>query len=189
VTHCSVQHHDLPLVGQWRQQYQKPVVVDECSYEGNIPMLWGNISAREMVHRFWQGFARGGYVGHGETYLHPEDVLWWSKGGVLHGESPERIAFLRRVWEDGLVGAEPVNIDWNHQARVGNEPDIYLQYFGVYAPALWNLSLPEEHVYQVEVIDTWEMTVTPLEGQYSGKCQVKLPGKPYSAIRIRRMAS
>ncbi len=35
-----------------------------------------------MVRRFWETAVRGGYCGHGETYLHPEDILWWSKGGV-----------------------------------------------------------------------------------------------------------
>ncbi|MCB0151174.1 MAG: DUF5060 domain-containing protein, partial [Caldilineaceae bacterium] len=62
-------------------------------------MGWGNISAREMVHRFWQGTAAGGYVGHGETYLNPDAILWWSKGGVLHGESAPRLAFLRALLE------------------------------------------------------------------------------------------
>jgi hypothetical protein len=42
----------------------------------------GNLSAEELVHRFWVGTIAGTYVGHGETYLHPQDdVLWWSKGG------------------------------------------------------------------------------------------------------------
>lgn len=40
---------------------------------------------------------------HGETYLHDHDVLWWAKGGILHGESPQRIAFLREIVE-GLPG-------------------------------------------------------------------------------------
>ena len=48
-----------------------------------------------MTQRFWLGTMGGCYVGHGETYLHPEDILWWSKGGVLHGESPQRIQWLK----------------------------------------------------------------------------------------------
>jgi hypothetical protein len=187
VTHCSIQSRDLTQVAEWRAQYRKPVVVDECSYEGNIQFIWGNIPAREMVHRFWEGFARGGYVGHGETYLHPQDILWWSKGGVLHGESPERIAFLRRILEDGSTqGFDPHHIDWNNLARVGRHPDAYLQYFGVYAPARWQLSLPAEHAYRAEVIDTWEMTVTPVEGRFSGKAWIDLPGRPYLALRLLR---
>ena len=42
----------------------------------------------------------GGYAGHGETYMHPDDILWWSKGGVLHGESWKRFRFLRQIIED-----------------------------------------------------------------------------------------
>jgi hypothetical protein len=40
----------------------------------------------------------------------------------------------------------------------------------------------------VEVIDTWEMTVTPLEGTFEGRLTVELPGKPYVAARVRRCA-
>jgi hypothetical protein len=38
------------------------------------------------VHKFWVGTIYGGYVGHGETLTEPNDVFWWSQGGVLHGE-------------------------------------------------------------------------------------------------------
>jgi hypothetical protein len=48
-----------------------------------------------MTQRFWLGTLSGCYVGHGETYKHPEDILWWAKGGVLHGESPQRIQWLK----------------------------------------------------------------------------------------------
>jgi hypothetical protein len=187
VTHCSIQSRAVDLTNQWREQYRKPIVIDECSYEGNLPLIWGNIPAQEMVHRFWEGFARGGYVGHGETYLHSEDLLWWSKGGVLHGESPARIAFLRKIWEEGPPeGLDPIGIDWNNLARSGQAPNYYLQYFGVYAPGLWNLDLPENYEYQAEVIDTWEMTITRVEGRFSGRCEIEMPSKPYQALRLRR---
>ena len=81
--------------------YRKPIVFDEVKYEGDIEQRWGNLSAEEMVHRFWQGTIAGTYVGHGETYQHPDDMLWWAKGGMLRGKSPARIAFLRKVLEDG----------------------------------------------------------------------------------------
>lgn len=44
------------------------VVLDECAYEGNFNALWGGITARELVRRFWEATARGGYMGHRETY-------------------------------------------------------------------------------------------------------------------------
>ncbi len=134
-----------------------------------------------MVHRFWLGTAGGGYVGHGETYLHPEDVLWWSKGGVLHGQSPERIAFLRQILEqDAPEGLDPVG-RWG----AGREGATYLFYFGVHQPAEWTFDLPEGNRYQIEVIDTWEMTVNPIEGTFAGRSKVALPGKPYLAVRLK----
>ena len=92
-----------PLAIRWRNggnvtsfdESLKPVVFDEIKYEGDIPLRWGNLSAEEMTHRFWECIIAGGSPGHGECYLSDDDVLWWSKGGVLKGESPARIAFLR----------------------------------------------------------------------------------------------
>ncbi|MCA1686621.1 MAG: DUF5060 domain-containing protein, partial [Planctomycetia bacterium] len=114
VTHASIQNgsavEDAGRAVLYRDVYLKPIVFDEVKYEGNLPQRWGSISAEEMVHRFWQGTVAGTYVGHGETYLHPDDVIWWSKGGVLHGESPRRIAFLRKILEDGPPeGLEPID--------------------------------------------------------------------------------
>jgi len=79
ITHCSIQHDDVSLVTEWRNLFKKPIVIDECKYEGNIHRRWGNITGQEMVRRFWEGFARGGYVGHGETFINSEDILWWAK--------------------------------------------------------------------------------------------------------------
>ena len=186
VTHQSIQRKDLQHVTQWRSQCKKPVVVDECCYEGNIKYGWGGITAEELVHRFWEGTARGGYVGHGETYLHPDDILWWSKGGVLHGQSPERIGFLRQILEDGPEGGlDTINFGWD-VACAGQEGAYYLVYFGRYRPKVRDLPLPEGSQFKIDVIDTWEMTITPLAGTFEGKCTVELPGKPHIALRIRR---
>ncbi len=65
-------------------QFRKPVIFDECKYEGNIPKRWGNISAQEMVRRFWLATVSGAYVGHGETYLDPNDSV------VVEGRSAAR---------------------------------------------------------------------------------------------------
>ena len=188
VTHCSIQHSDLSRVSEWRRLYRKPVVVDECCYEGNINHGWGNIPAEEMVHRFWEGFARGGYVGHGETYMHPEDILWWSKGGVLHGQSPQRFAFLRQIVEAGpQEGLDPVDWHWD-VACAGMAGEYYLAYFGIRQPAFRMLDLPENSQFEIDLIDTWAMTITPLSGRFSGKCRVDLPGRPYLALRVCRVA-
>ena len=83
----------------WQEKYRKPVVVDECGYEGDIHLGWGDLSAEELLMRFWRGFTLGGYVGHGETYVNEQEELWWSKGGQLKGQSAPRIAFLRKIFE------------------------------------------------------------------------------------------
>lgn len=187
VDHVSLQHWDLTATDKYRREYGKPVIVDECCYEGDIPRRWGNITGEEMTHRFWEGVARGGYVGHGETYLHPDDVLWWSHGGTLHGSSPARIAFLRRVLEEAPPYLEPLP-DIKDVPAIGIPGDYYLLYFGIHRPAMRSFELPEGMSFEAEWIDTWNMTMTPLEGELSGTCTVKLPGKPYHALRIRRIS-
>lgn len=98
-THICLQLKDVDDVSREISRYGKPLIVDECCYEGNIPFEWGNISAFELVNRFWKVYAQGGYASHGETFLSDDDVLWWSKGGLLKGESPERICFLKHILE------------------------------------------------------------------------------------------
>jgi hypothetical protein len=186
VTHASIQSDDFNKAEEWLQTYKKPVIYDECKYEGNIPRRWGNISGREMVRRFWLGTARGAYVGHGETYLEPQDSLWWSKGGVLHGESPQRIAFLRKILEDGPEqGLIPLpNQKYPVAAREG---EYYLYYFDLHQPAELEFDLGKGMKFQADIIDPWEMTITPAPGTHEGKFTLKLPGKPYQAVRFRKV--
>ena len=99
ITHLSLQNVLFHKADEWMRKYGKPVVYDECCYEGDIDQSWGNISAREMTHRFWCAVCIGAYATHGETYLSEDEVLWWAKGGRLKGESPSRIAFLRGIIE------------------------------------------------------------------------------------------
>ncbi|MBO0720281.1 MAG: DUF5060 domain-containing protein [Blastocatellia bacterium] len=209
VTHASIQNGsavtDYGRAELLRDVYQKPIVYDEVKYEGNIPRRWGNISAEEMVYRFWQGTIAGTYVGHGETYLHPRDIIWWSKGGVLHGRSPDRIAFLRKILEEGPAeGLEPID-KWQDQPVAGKIGEYYLYYFGKERLRSWSFQLPRAGYdfpamtkFKVEVLDTWNMTITPVEGTFAIKPQdnyfytsdhlpVRLPGKPYLALRIRRV--
>ena len=107
ITHLSLQNVLFYKADQWMKQFGKPVVFDECCYEGDISQSWGNISAREMTHRFWCACCLGAYATHGETYLSDDEVLWWAKGGKLKGESPKRIAFLREIVEALPAAIEP----------------------------------------------------------------------------------
>jgi hypothetical protein len=209
VTHASIQNgsavEEPGRAELYRDTYRKPIVYDEVKYEGDLPRRWGNLSAEEMVFRFWNGHIAGTYVGHGETYLHPaDDVMWWAKGGILRGESSARLAFLRQVMDDGP--AEGINpIDKWQDPRFGGQPgEYYLLYFGKEGPASWRFELNKNKLsdgltFKIEILDTWEMTVKPVPGTFVTKKKddytfedaagqsVTLPRKPYLALRIRRV--
>jgi hypothetical protein len=186
VSHASIQGDDFGKTIEWRNAYKKPVIFDECKYEGNIPRRWGNISGEEMVRRFWLATTLGAYGGHGETYLDEKDILWWSKGGVLHGESPKRLAFLRRVLYEGPAeGLDPLpNQKYPAAAKEG---EYYLFHYDLHQPSIMEYDMPAGMRFRGEVIDTWGMTIAPIEGVHEGRFTVKLPGKPHHAVRFRRV--
>ena len=187
ITHCSIQRIDLyrtaENTGEWRQAYGKPVVIDECGYEGDLDQGWGNISGRELVRRFWEGAVRGGYVGHGETYLNEYEELWWSKGGALTGESPERIRFLLEITANAPGGIlEPLPSDWD--VRWGGAEDYRIAYFGFGRPRYRDTTTPPDSRWLVDVIDTWNMTITRQPGVFTGTFRIDLPGREFMAIRL-----
>jgi len=210
ITHASIQNgaavESTVSAELYRSAYRKPVVYDEIKYEGDIPKRWGNLTAEELVFRFWNATVAGTYATHGETYLSPDEVLWWSKGGVLKGQSPARLAFLRKVLEDAPPeGIEPID-KWQNPEFGGRIPDYYLVYLGKAAPTEWEFKLPrrrqgpaEGMQYTAEVLDTWNMTVMPVSGTFTlvreseyffvdkDMRKIQLPGKPYMAIRIKRV--
>jgi hypothetical protein len=110
---------------------------------------------------------------------------------VLRGESAPRLAFLRRILEEGpAVGLEPMKVGsvipyWFPCA--GQEHQYYLTYFGVHRPARMRLDVPEGERYIVQVVDTWGMTVTPVAEPLVRGGWVDLPGKPYQAVILRRL--
>jgi hypothetical protein len=187
ITHVCIQNWDVKRAREWRKAYLKPVINDECEYEGNIPMPWGNISARELVHRFWIMCTNGCYAGHGETYEHPEQILWWSKGGSLVGESWQRVLFLKEIMQQGPPGGlTPIGDFWIwSRVSGGMNSDYRLIYFGAHQPKIWFYGKPKQGRFKVDVIDTWNMTVTPQQRIYAHNEEIPLPGKPYLAIRIR----
>lgn len=192
ITHCSIQRVDLYKTAEntleWRGRYGKPIVLDEIAYEGNISFGWGNISGEEMTRRFWEAYTRGGYGMHGETYTHPQDILWWSHGGVLYGTSPERIAFLRRIMEEAPGnGLEPAAgiFDESVVSDKGSAPSAgyYLYYYGANRPSERDYNLPGIKNYRAQIIDTWNMNIEEC-GTVSGRFTLTLPGKPYIAVRF-----
>lgn len=214
ISHASIQNgsavEDPGRAELYRDVYRKPVVYDEVKYEGNIESRWGQLSAEELVFRFWNATVAGTYCGHGETYKSDDQVLWWSKGGVLKGQSPVRLAFLKRVLDDAPAdGIEPID-RWQHPEYGGRAPDYYLVYLGKQTPTNWDFVLPKPPLakgqppadgmkFRAEVLDTWNMTITPVDSVFTLKKKdnyyygdqdgrsVPLPGRPYMAIRIKRI--
>jgi PKD repeat protein len=106
---------------------------------------------------------------------------------VLYGDSPVRIAFLKKILEEGPPeGLDPIEKPWARNYAAGKEDDYYLFYFGTDKPTKWTFELPEGKIFQAEVIDTWNMTIVP-KGTYSGNFTIDLPGKPYIAVRILKV--
>lgn len=192
ITHVSIQRVDVYRTAEntdeWRTRWGKPVVIDECAYEGDIDQGWGNITGEEMVRRFWEGAIRGGYVGHGETYLPEpggEEILWWSKGGVLHGTSPDRIGFLEKLLSQAPDGVwDPLPSDWDVPFGGALEQHL-IAYFGFNRPRFRNVMLPEGEWF-VDVIDTWNMTIDRVPGTHRSTLRVELPGRQYMAVRAVR---
>ena len=237
ITHVSFQTKELTRVSELMQKFRKPVLVDECRYEGNIPEFWGNLSGQEMVRSFWRVTVQGGFCTHGETYLpdmpqgrlatrtEEKDVVWWAKGGRLNGQSPARIAFLRGIIESLPGPLEPVSggfaefahmedetlrvtisrfpdgfqsflnsiarmdrlerelfyaVEYNYEGHCGDEA--FLTYLDDQCAALYEMNLPEDRLYCVDVIDTWEMTRHTVLRDAKGRIKVSLPGKPYMAV-------
>lgn len=186
ITHLSIQTAYLQDIQDWRELYRKPVIIDECVYEGNIPNDWGNLTPEEMMNRFWISWCRGAYCTHGETYLHPESILWWSKGGKLYGKSPERIAFLHRIMTEAPSdGVYPLHNIWNKETQLIKDREWYLYYYGNSQQAMATLTLPKDIKFRIEVIDAWNMTITPVAGEFSGRAEIPLPGRPYIAVRAK----
>ena len=106
-------------------------------------------------------------------------------------------------------GIEPID-KWQNPEYGGRAPDYYLVYLGKQTPVNWEFKLPKPPQgkgqppadgmkFTAEVLDTWNMTVTPVLGTFTlvkktdyfhadkdGR-NIALPGKPYMAIRIKRV--
>jgi len=177
VTHASIQSADFSNTDELRKKYRKPLVFDECRYEGNIPQGWGNISARQMTHHFWLGTIGGCYVGHGETYKHPQDILWWSKGGVLHGQGPARIAMLKKIMQPTPFDQmTPKRLESGNQI-LSKPGELYFVYFS--NPVTTPVKLTGDRPYKVDLIDTWSMTVDAMGTASPGELNVTPPGPNY----------
>ena len=106
-------------------------------------------------------------------------------------------------------GIDPVD-KWQNPEYGGRAPDYYLIYLGKQTPTNWVFKLPQSAQdkgrppvdgmkFTAEVLDTWNMTVTPVDGVFTLKKRddyfygdrdgrvIELPGEPYLTIRIKRV--
>jgi len=208
VTHASLQSHDFEAAPQMIKAWRKPGVFDEVMYEGNLNRRWGNISGEELTRRFWLGVIAGCYLTHGETLLDPDaaldedttPTLWWAHGGTLKGTSPARIAFLRKLVEQtvqagnagvrtGLeASAAPYYLNAASVDATGLVTEQVLYFMDMHQPIYYEFPLPDG-TFTAEVIDPWEMTTKALPGKFTGKTKLKLSGRPFQAVRFRRLGS
>ncbi|MGN6181416.1 MAG: DUF5605 domain-containing protein [Mucilaginibacter sp.] len=205
VTHVSLQYYNV-VKAPWgtsllRDIYKKPIINDEINYEGNIVKRWGQLTGEELTFRFWNAYIGGGYATHGDS----SPTGWIGGGGKLAGESPARIAFLRKIMEAApRDGFEPIDHYYTPNI-IGKYGEYYLIYFGKDQPTEWNFQLPKAMLsdgvkFKAEIIDTWNMTISPVNNTFETRRMdnylfddkqhqtIKLPGKPYMALRITRIS-
>lgn len=215
-THASIQDQG-PLYNfegavTVRNIIHKPVIFDEVCYEGDHESRWAQLSGQEMLQRIWTGLIAGTYVTHGECFCTGSDFYtgyaFLATGGRFRGTSPARIRFTRKILESLPNSLRLADQSWD-PVTASAGPGTYLIYFGNEKPKSWAFSLPAKNShwprlkggerFRMEIIDTWNMTVTPLKEVFevksapakrmtekSGK-HVKLPGKPYLLLRIQQI--
>ena len=130
----------------------------------------------------------GGYASHGETYVHPDGVLWWAAGGKLVGESPARLGFLKTVmtslpFQDMAPAPELVS-GGSALALPGKAYLFRFQWTdGAMAPSRAQVRLAGADLFKVELIDPWQMKIYPLGYTGPGDQAFTMPLAP-ALLRI-----
>lgn len=194
ITHVSTQTSQFYNALKWRNRYQKPLLFDEMRYEGDVPSGWGKLSGGEMASYFWMAGLSGGYPTHGDTFINQADdsteVRWWAKGGLLVGESPERIAYFRSVMEKAPVTKMMPELlphgdstSLNTNVYIFSEPGIHYLAYVADAGQTIEVELEGDADYKMDVIDTWNMKVVEQRSAKPGKLSFRTE-LPYTALRI-----
>lgn len=213
LTHTSIQDEgpvmDVGRASIVRNIYNIPVVFDEVRYEGNLKRRWGRMSGEEMLAEMWTGLTQGTYVTHGECYsFHDDDTIMWAQGGSLRGESWKRIPFMRRILADLPHPLQMADVSRDDMTATAGD-GYYLVYFRDRMQDSWPFNLPQKNAaygklkagtkFKVEIIDTWNMTVAPVDGIFEvGEANdyrmydkdlrsVRLPLTPYLMLRIKSL--
>ena len=211
-THASIQDQ-APVEGFGRAAtvrniYKKPVIFDEVCYEGNMDNRWGSLSGQELLYRMWQGLMAGTYVTHGECYMDgPTDYSrdFLAVGGEFQGESWKRIKFMRGILEAMSGPLQLSDSSWDPYTSSTGE-NYYMVYLGKEISHEWTFDLPVKNAmyprlkegvrFRVEIIDTWNMTITEVPAVFETTAPVRdrvydknhgkvvLPDTPYLLLRI-----
>ncbi|MEV0614277.1 DUF5605 domain-containing protein [Nonomuraea sp. NPDC050404] len=181
-THGSVRARSPRDAWVQTRDHHKPVRMDMCGYEGDADDPWRSLTAEEVVNQAWDGTVRRRCVTHGESYRDEDGLTWSEAGGTLSGGAVPRLALLRQILTAIPAEARYVDRDAPMLELTG---EFYLEFCGEHRFPERTYDVPEGR-YEVEVIDTWEMTVTWGEVQEGPTVTVPLPGTVGQAIRLRR---
>lgn len=101
-------------------------------------------------------------------------------------KNEQHAKLIKTIWEHKSQSERDVFVK-EFIKPVGVHPDYRLIYLQRHCPAYIDLSLPRDGSYQIEVIDTWEMTRTVACGQASAHYRLELPAKEGMAVLITRI--
>ena len=195
ITHVSYQRIDLyktvEVTGALREEYLNRLFWMKSDMKATFSLAGEILPGEEEVRRFWETALRGGYPGHGETYLNEQNILWWAHGGTLHDESHLRFPLLKKIMEE-VPGNEiaPLDNEWDSTCAISEEDrDVavkrqYIFYYGFQRPGYRDFFIDDSTDYDVDVIDTWNMTVQSA-GVHHGRFRITLPSRQYMAVRLR----
>ncbi|MET3848126.1 DUF5605 domain-containing protein [Paenibacillus sp. OAE614] len=186
LTHISLRHEEVTIASTFTLQYEKPVMIDHCGYEGTGPGKENALTPEELVCRIWEGMARGGYVTHGESLVGSGGTCWSIHGGELQGESWPRIAYLRKLLSDA-----PDFLSYNRMrhdvSTIERQGEYALSYFGAHRCTSRLFAMPGGE-FAADLIDTWNMKLERLDQTFQERFVIKLPGKLYYALRLQKVS-
>ena len=82
--------------------------------------------------------------------------------------------------------ADPYYLNAWSLDSTGTKKQEGLYYFDLHQPLFYEFPLPEGK-FTAEYIDPWEMKISPISGTFEGNAKIKLTGRPYQALRFRRV--
>ena len=77
------------------------------------------------------------------------------------------------------------NVRCDELLSLSDDGNYSLRYYSYFRPGFRRFKMPEGYEYDVDVIDTWNMTIEH-RGTFSGNFKIDMPGREYMAIRMIR---